>query len=91
VVVDLLFEGGDGGEVVEGERFGDVLFEVVPAEVQGVEVEAFGGGEGHADLVAEEGVGDVVGGVVVDEDHDDAADYFADLVVDETLANDVED
>lgn len=90
-LVYLLFKSGDGGHVFEGQGFRDVLFLVVGVEGEGVEVEAGCGGEGHVDLVAEEGVGDVGGRVVVDECHDDAPDHLADLVVDEALSYNVKD
>jgi hypothetical protein len=77
------------GLYVEG--LGDFFFFVVVVEGEGAEVESSGGSEGHADLIAEESVGDVGGRVLVDEDHDDAADHLPDLVVDEALSNDVED
>lgn len=41
-------------------------------------------------MVPEEAVGDVGGRVVVDKDHDDAADHLPDLVIDEALSDYIE-
>lgn len=87
VVVDRLLELIYCCELFEGELFRYIFFFVVIFEGEGVEVEPVGWSEGHIDLVAEEGVGDVVGGVVVQKDHDDTANHLPDLVIDEALAH----
>jgi hypothetical protein len=75
----------------ELEGFGNLVLPIVAAEVQIFEVEPLRRSERDIDLIFEEGIGDVVGSVVVGHHHDDVANHLADLAVDETLPDDIED
>jgi len=89
-LVNFVFELNNRSLILKFQFFRNILLFVVGLKRQLIEIQSLRRREWHIDLVSEKSVRNVVGGIVVQNYHDNAAYHFADLMVDEALPYDVE-